>query len=128
MMSMLRQVLTMSAVVAGGMAVGAGLGILFAPHSGRVTREQIQVHVHKAQDEVTQMGGRVKQKVRCEKKATPITGEANWSGGVLSCIARPSFLCALRDWTFPRVRPRYSRQGKCYACWITVSIKKAVPR
>ncbi len=63
MMSMLRQVLTMSAVVAGGMAVGAGLGILFAPHSGRVTREQIQVHVHKAQDEMTHMGGRVMQKV-----------------------------------------------------------------
>ncbi len=62
-MSMLRQVLTMSAMVAGGMAVGAGLGMLFAPHSGRVTRGQIQVHVHKAQDQMTHMGGRVIQKV-----------------------------------------------------------------
>ena len=63
MMSMLRQVLTISAMVAGGMAVGAGLGMLFAPHSGRVTRGQIQVHVHKAHDEITHMGGRVMQKV-----------------------------------------------------------------
>ena len=62
-MSMLRQVLTMSAMVAGSMAVGAGLGMLFAPHSGRVTRGQIQVHVHKAQDEITHMGGRVMKKV-----------------------------------------------------------------
>lgn len=63
MMSMLRQVLTMSAMVAGGMAVGVGLGMLFAPHSGRVTRGQIRVHVHKAQDEMTHMGGRVMQEV-----------------------------------------------------------------
>ncbi len=62
-MSMLRQVLTMSAMVAGGMVVGAGLGMLFAPHSGRVTRGQIQVHVHKAQDQMTHMGGRVMQQV-----------------------------------------------------------------
>ena len=62
-MSMFRQVLTMSAMVAGGMAVGAGLGMLFAPHSGKVTRGQIQVHVHKAQDQITHMGGRVMQKV-----------------------------------------------------------------
>ncbi|MDA0738584.1 MAG: YtxH domain-containing protein [Nitrospirae bacterium] len=62
-MSMLRQVLTMSAMVASGMAVGAGLGMLLTPHSGRVTRGQIQVHVHKAQDEMTHMGGRVKQQV-----------------------------------------------------------------
>ncbi len=62
-MSMLRQVLTMSAMVAGGMAVGAGLGMLFAPNSGRVTRGQIQYHVHKAQDEMTHMGGRVLQEV-----------------------------------------------------------------
>ena len=63
MMTMFRQVLTMSAMVAGGMAFGAGLGMLFAPNSGRVTRGKIQVHVHKAQDEVTHMGGRVKQQV-----------------------------------------------------------------
>jgi len=62
-MSMFRQVLTMSAMVAGGMAVGAGLGMLLAPNSGRVTRGKIQVHVHKAQDEMTHMGGRVKQQV-----------------------------------------------------------------
>lgn len=62
-MSMFRQVLTMSAMVAGGMAVGAGLGMLFAPHSGRVTRGQIQVHMHKAQDQMTHMGDRVMQKV-----------------------------------------------------------------
>ncbi len=62
-MSMLRQVLTMSAMVVGGMVVGAGLGMLFAPHSGRVTRGQIQVHVHKAQDQMTHMGGRVMQQV-----------------------------------------------------------------
>ena len=62
-MSMLRQVLTMSAMVAGGMAIGAGLGMLFAPHSGRVTRGQIRVQINKAQDEMTHMGGRVMQHV-----------------------------------------------------------------
>ncbi len=62
-MLMLRQVLRMSAMVAGGMAVGVGLGMLLAPNSGRVTRGQIQVYGHKAQDEVTHMGGRVVQHV-----------------------------------------------------------------
>jgi len=62
-MSMFRQVLAMSAMVAGGMAIGAGLGMLFAPQSGRVTRGQIQVHVHKVQDHMTHLGGRVMQKV-----------------------------------------------------------------
>ncbi len=70
-MSILRQVLTMSAMIAGGMAVGAGLGMLFAPHSGRVTRGQIQVHVHKAHDEMTHVGGRVMQKVaQCLKRGS----------------------------------------------------------
>ncbi len=62
-MSMFRQVLTMSTMVAGGMVIGAGLGMLLTPHSGRVTRGQIQVYAHKAQDEVTHMGGRVMQHV-----------------------------------------------------------------
>jgi len=63
MMTMLRQVLTLSAMVAGGMAVGAGLGMIFAPTSGRVARGKIQMHVHKAQDEVTHLGGRVMHEV-----------------------------------------------------------------
>ena len=58
-MSMLRQVVTLSAMVGGGMAVGVGLGMLFAPQSGRVTRGQMQVHLHKAQDKVTHMGDRM---------------------------------------------------------------------
>lgn len=62
-MSMLRQIVTISAMVAGSMAIGAGLGMLFAPHSGRVTRGQIRVHLHKAQDEMTHMGGQVMQHV-----------------------------------------------------------------
>ncbi|MDT7044269.1 YtxH domain-containing protein [Candidatus Nitronereus thalassa] len=62
-MSMLRQVLIRTGMVAGGMAVGAGLGMLFAPHSGRVTRGQIRVQLNKAQDEMTHMGGQVMQHV-----------------------------------------------------------------
>ena len=61
-MSMLmRQFLTFSAVMAGGVLIGAGLGLLYAPQSGRVTRGQIQVYAHRAQDEMTHMGGRVSQ-------------------------------------------------------------------
>lgn len=62
-MSLLKKVMTGTALVAGGMALGAGLGMLLAPHSGRVTRGQIQVQAHKAQDHMNYMGGRVIEKV-----------------------------------------------------------------
>ena len=62
-MSVMRQVMTMSALLAGSALVGAGLGLLLAPQSGRVTRGQLQVHLHKAQDHMTHIGGRVKHTV-----------------------------------------------------------------
>ncbi len=57
----LRNVLTMSAMLIGGTIVGAGIALIMAPQSGRVTRGQIRVNVHRAQDEMSHVGGRVMQ-------------------------------------------------------------------
>ncbi len=61
MSSGVRHVLTMSAMLIGGTIVGAGIALLMAPQSGRVTRGQIRVNVHRAQDEMSHVGGRVMQ-------------------------------------------------------------------
>ncbi|MEC4673025.1 MAG: YtxH domain-containing protein [Nitrospirota bacterium] len=61
MSSGVRNVLTMSAMLIGGTIVGAGIALLMAPQSGRVTRGQIRVNVHRAQDEMSHVGGRVMQ-------------------------------------------------------------------
>lgn len=56
-----RTMLKMSAMLIGGTMIGAGIAILVAPQSGRVTRGQIRVNVHRAHDHMTHVGGRVKQ-------------------------------------------------------------------
>jgi len=56
-----RNILKMSAMMVGGTMIGAGVALLMAPQSGRVTRGQIRVNVHRAQDHMTHVGGRVKQ-------------------------------------------------------------------
>lgn len=61
MSSGVRNVLNMTAMLMGGMIVGAGMALLMAPQSGRVTRGQIRVNVDRAQDHMTHVGGRVKQ-------------------------------------------------------------------
>lgn len=61
MSSGVRNVLTMSAMLISGTIVGAGIALLMAPQSGRVTRGQIRVNVHRAQDEMSHVGGRVMQ-------------------------------------------------------------------
>jgi gas vesicle protein len=52
-----------SALVAGGAIVGAGLGLLFAPQSGMETRRIIRHQARKAQIEATRLARRVKQGV-----------------------------------------------------------------
>ena len=61
MSSGVRNVFTMSAMLIGGTIVGAGIALLMAPQSSRVTRGQIRVNVHRAQDEMSHVGGRVMQ-------------------------------------------------------------------
>lgn len=60
MSSGVRNVLNMTAMLMGGLIVGAGMALIMAPQSGRVTRSQIRVNAHRAQDHMTHVGGRVK--------------------------------------------------------------------
>ena len=63
MSSSVRSMLKMSAMLIGGMVIGSGLALLMAPQSGRVTRGQIRVNMHRAQDHMTHVGGRVMKAV-----------------------------------------------------------------
>jgi len=55
-----RDVAKLAALVAGGAAVGAGLGLLYAPHSGVETRRQIRHYTKKAQIRATRLGRSMK--------------------------------------------------------------------
>lgn len=58
-----RQVAKVAAWVAGGAAVGAGLGLLFAPQSGTETRRQIRHYAKRARFEATRFGRNVKDRL-----------------------------------------------------------------
>jgi len=55
-----RDVAKLAALVAGGAAVGAGLGLLYAPQSGVETRRQIRHYTKKAQIRATRFGRSMK--------------------------------------------------------------------
>lgn len=59
MSSSVRYMVNMSAMLIGGIIIGGGMALLMAPQSGRVTRGQIRVNMHRAQDHMTHVGGRV---------------------------------------------------------------------
>jgi len=61
MSSGVRNILTMSVMLIGGTIIGAGVALVMAPQSGRVTRGKIRVNMNRAQDEMTHVGGRVMQ-------------------------------------------------------------------
>ena len=60
MSSGIRNVVKLTGMLIGGTIIGAGIALLMAPHSGRVTRGKIRVNMHRAQDQMTHVGGRVK--------------------------------------------------------------------
>jgi gas vesicle protein len=65
----MRTIGKLSALVAGGAIVGAGLGLLFAPHSGSDARRIIRHHARKAQVEAGRLAKRVKRGVERVKSA-----------------------------------------------------------
>lgn len=46
-----------------GTAIGVGLGILFAPKSGRETRQQIADLAQKGKERVAEVAGRIRHRV-----------------------------------------------------------------
>ena len=61
MSSGVRNMLNLTGMLIGGTVLGAGIALLMAPQSGRVTRGQIRKNMHRAQDYMTHFGDRVKQ-------------------------------------------------------------------
>jgi gas vesicle protein len=59
-----KQIAKVAAMIAGGAAVGAGIGLLFAPQSGAETRRDISRHAKKAQINVTRWSRAVKSGVK----------------------------------------------------------------
>ncbi|MGQ0810910.1 MAG: YtxH domain-containing protein [Nitrospiraceae bacterium] len=58
-----RQVAKVAALVAGSAALGAGLGLLFAPRTGNETRRTITRYAKRAQVQATRLGRAVKSTV-----------------------------------------------------------------
>lgn len=58
-----RQIAKVTALVAGGMIVGAGLGLLYAPQSGAETRHSLRRYAKRAQIQATKLGREVKARV-----------------------------------------------------------------
>lgn len=55
-----RKVATVTALVASGALIGAGLGLLYAPKSGSETRRWIRHYAKRAQVEATKLSRKVK--------------------------------------------------------------------
>jgi gas vesicle protein len=65
-----------------GVAIGAGLGILFAPDSGEKTRRKIKDGVDEAGDELQQQLHTISQKIR-----TSVAGESERLSGLVDGLA-----------------------------------------
>jgi gas vesicle protein len=65
-----------------GVAIGAGLGILFAPDSGEKTRRKIKDGVDEAGDELQQQLHAISQKIR-----TSVAGESERLSGLVDGLA-----------------------------------------
>lgn len=58
-----RQAATVVALVAGGVMIGAGLGLLFAPQPGSETRRKVLDYAKRVRSEAAQLGQRVRATV-----------------------------------------------------------------
>jgi hypothetical protein len=71
------KIVTAIAVFGAGLVVGAGLGLLFAPKSGRELRGDIGSGVGKVGEKARELGERVKHAVETEAARTPHAGGNN---------------------------------------------------
>ncbi|BFU96976.1 MAG: conserved protein of unknown function [Nitrospira sp.] len=59
-----KQAVKMAAMVAGSAAIGAGLGLLFAPQTGAETRREINRYAKKAQVQATRWSRAIKSGIQ----------------------------------------------------------------
>jgi gas vesicle protein len=59
-----KQAVKVAAMVAGGAAIGAGIGLLFAPQSGAETRRELNRYAKKAQVQATRWSRAIKSGIQ----------------------------------------------------------------